>query len=369
MPRLWRHAQLTRVRPRLALLVFFFGPAASASPRLFAEGPGSTVEPHAQSWHPEHEEDGDYGESWFFMVQAADGGLLVATLYVTNLGLRTFDAGYDVSWYGAGGEVVGHHQELRREDLSAARDELDVRAGKSRLWRDGPAYALRIEDEELTLDLRLTPELPAHQFGDGRVVLEPGRVWSLGVHAPRGHAEGSLRAGGVDASLAGYGYHDHAWSTVKLPSMLSGWRTLRVFAPRYTLVLHDQRLADEYGAGPVRFGILGANGAIAASLRDFTYAPVKTRRDPASRRTYPTELALDASGGGWRVRGTVRETRFLESVDVLGRLSWPVRTAIGALYARPFTLRYLGRYELEVTDPSGNTEKLTGEAPLEANFY
>jgi len=375
------------------------GAAARASEAvIFADGPGSTIDANAEGWHSGYEKEGDYAESWFFMIQPQGGGLLIVTLFITNLGLSTFDGGYDFAFYGSHGERAAGHKEVGREHVEATKSGLDVRIDQAHAWRDERGIHVAIDEPTLTLAVHLAPELPAQQFGDGRIVVEGGKLWSHGMMAPRARTSGTLRSAGVNASLDGAGYYDHSVTTVKLPSLLSGWRTLRIFGERLSLVLHEQQLAKRFGGRAARFGILAlrdddgplaltaasatttATTAMTATrattsapkvvaLRDFTYTPLRMQHDEAAGSDYPTELSLAITAEGYRVRGTIRQTRFLEALDVLGQLSWPVRTAIRAFYAKPFSLRYLGRYELDVTTPAGATTHVTGEAPLEANFY
>ncbi len=353
----------------LALLTREMPARAAAAPLVAGDARESTVDERAQRWHRELEHEGDYNESWFLMVQTDSGGLLVVTLFVSNLGLRTFDGGYDFSYYALDGTTVSGHQEVRREAIAEEEPGRLLRIGPARVGARDGGWRVEIGEPALGLDVALAPELPAYEPGSGRVAVDGGKAWTQGMQVPRARVSGSLRSDSRRIALAGRGYLDHSWSTVKLPSLLASFRTLRVLGSDVTLVLFDQRLAARYGGRPARFGLLAVGGTIVGPLRDVRYATVETRRDEASGHDVPVALELEASAGDWRVRGTVRESRFLESVDVLGRLSWPVRTVIGALYSRPYTLRYFGRYELDLTSPAGVTAHASGEAPLEANFY
>lgn len=354
----------------VALLAVTLGAALGpAAPSIFADGPGSTVDDQAQAWHRELERDGDYAETWLVVAQPGAGGLLIATFFVTNLGLRTFDGGYDLTWYGADGRPVSGHREVHRAEIAGAARGLDLRLGAARLVGDERGVSVELADPDMSLSLRLAPRLPPVQHGDGRIALDDGKVLHHGFQVPRAAVSGTLRAGAATVTLDGEGFADHLWATVKLPSLLERFQTLRVLDPRFTLVLYEQVLARRYGGATVRFGLLGKDGTVLAPLRDFTYTVARTRREPVSGLELPTEIVVDAAGGGWRVRGSVVESRFLEAADMLGRLSWPVRSAIAIFYARPFSLRYLGHYRLEVTDPDGSTTTIEGDAPLECNHY
>lgn len=352
-----------------AALVLLLAPPSRGATRVLADGPGSTVDERAQAWHREHERDSDYSESWFLLVQPRGGGLLIVTVFVSNLGLRTFDGGYDLAWYGPAGETASAHEEVHRDAITGAERGLDLRVGGAHLKGGDGVVSLIVDDPAAGLALELRPRLPPVQLGDGRIALDDGRVFHHGFQVPRASVAGTLHAGGAKVVLDGEGFADHLWTTVKLPSMLTRFQTLRVLDPRLTLVVYDQELARRYGGGHARFGLVGRDGAVLAGVRDLTYTITSTRRDPGSGLDVPASIALEARGGGLTVRGTLEESRFLEAVDVLGRLSWPVRTAIKVFYARPWSLRYLARYRLDVTGPDGVTTHLEGVAPLECNYY
>ena len=65
----------------------------------------------------------------------------------------------------------------------------------------------------------------------------------------------------------------------------------------------------------------------------------------------------------------MHESRLLDTIDILARISWPVRVAIRALYSSPYQMRLLGHYELDVTSPSGVKEHIAGEGPIEVHYY
>jgi hypothetical protein len=352
-----------------AALALLAASAVPPSTRIFDGPPHDTLDPRAQAWHRELEREGDYGEDWFLPMQTDDGGAMVVQVFVTNLGLRTFDGGYDVGYYPPAGAPLAVHREVTRAKVSASETGLDVRVGGAHLWRAGAGVKLVIDDPELSLELELTPELPAYQAGNGRIEVAAGKWWDQGIEQPRARTAGSLRQGERRAGLAGLGYLDHAWSTIKIPTLMTGWRTLRLHGPRHTVVLHDQALAPRWGGVPARFGLISRDGAIIADLRGFDYQVLSKTRDAASGQDYPTSATVDASAGGWRLHGKLTTVRLLDSIDVLGRVSWPVRLAIKAFYSSPFTLRALARCELELVGPGGEREPVAGVGFVEFNYY
>ena len=114
---------------------------------------------------------------------------------------------------------------------------------------------------------------------------------------------------------------------------------------------------------------MGSHDALIGPANNFSYTPVRWRKDHNSGFDIPTELSLELTTAGYTVKGTIREHRFLDSIDALASISWPVRMMIQAFYAKPYFIRYLVRYELDITNKRGVTEHISGIAPAEAVYY
>src|SRR5688572_21231084 len=94
-----------RLLGALALLCLPAAAHAAAEP-VYAFEPGAAArltEGAELGWHKQFEDDGDYGETWFFMVHTDEGGVLFASVSITNLGMRTFDGVYELRYYAADG--------------------------------------------------------------------------------------------------------------------------------------------------------------------------------------------------------------------------------------------------------------------------
>ncbi|MBW1877867.1 MAG: hypothetical protein JRJ84_05860 [Deltaproteobacteria bacterium] len=322
-----------------------------------------------QAWHTQYEDDGNYGESWFFMTHTSEGGALYALLSITNLGLRTYDGSIDIQYYPPEGEAHRYHREVRRAELAGSEEQMDITVGGGHAWGGGRAYHLEVDEPGVQLRLDLTNRMDPYRFGNGKLVFFEDRSaeWAMGINVPSGEARGSLTMNGQTWDLAGSGYHDHTWTTIKLPSAMDRWRVVRILGEQFDLVLHNQHFTKKFGGGDNNFGLLAIDGRRVATSRNFVLSPTATRK--VAKVDMPTafEVALDA--GGWKVEGTLTEERFHDSIDVLAQVSFPVRVAIKAFYSNPRMQRYAARYELDVTDPEGVTEHLSGECLVEANTF
>ena len=338
----------------------------------FPPGPNSTIDAGAQGWHTEFEENGDYGENWFLVVRTDGDAFLVVLLSVTNLGLRTFDAALDVHYYRPREAPLTLHREFRRKDIrSLAPEDLDLQVGTCRLRGNGRATRLTIDEPGFSLKLIAVNTLAPYQFGSGRVLFFADRSaqWNLGMMAPRADVDGTLEAEGRSHAIRGVGYFDHSWSTVKVPTILQRWTAVRIYDPKYTVILQQQELTERFGGEVIRFGLVGTEKEVIGPTRDFRFEFVETRKEEVSGRDFPTEIGVRIRTGGYTLGGTIKEQSYLESIDVLSQVSWPVRTAIKALYTNPYMLRAVGRYELDVVDREGGIESISGLALYETDYY
>jgi hypothetical protein len=322
----------------------------------------------SRRWHREFEKNGDYGESWFFLVHTKQGGVLFATISITNLGLRTFDGSCDARFYSPEGKSFKFHRDYRRKDISTSGYGFDLTIGGNHLKASENTCHLTIDESPFRLDLNLKRSLPAFQFGNGLVTLYENRSaeWGIGFDLPRASAVGTLTAGKEIFDLAGDGYHDHTWSTIRLPALMSKWYTLRLYQERFSIILHQIHLTPKFGGGLLCAGIIG-DGDRLIPIRNFHYSPSKWRKENISGLDIPTELQLNIKTEHYSITGSIKEKRFLDSVDVLGQIAWPLRQLIRSLYAKPFLIRYLAGYDIDVIQKDGTRHRLRGSCIVGLN--
>jgi hypothetical protein len=286
---------------------------------------------------------------------------LFANISITNLGLRIFDSSFDVRFYTRDGNVFKHFRNYRRQDISATGDGLDLTIGNSHLKGGENAYYLSIDEPLFQMDLTLTKTLPGFQFGNGRIDFYKDRSaeWNLSLDVPLADTSGTLTAEGKMFNLAGNGYHDHTWANIKLPTFMEKWYSLRFFQGRYSIVLLQIYLTKKFGGGVLCAGLIG-DGENLIPTRSFLYKPLKWRKESTSGLAIPTELQLCIKTDDYSVTGIIKESRFLDSIDVLGKLTWPVRTLIKSFYTKPYLIRYLTDCDINLVDKNGLRHQLSG---------
>lgn len=242
--------------------------------------------------------------------------------------------------------------------------------GPNRLRGNENTYHLSINEARFRLDLTLKGSLPAFQFGNGRVTFyeDQSAEWDIGFDIPRAVASGTLTAGEKKFSLAGNGYHDHTWSTIKLPAFIKNWHTLRFYQERFAIILHQVHLTQQFGGGLLCIGIIGDDHKL-IPIRSFLYKPLKWREEKTSGLTIPTELQLCIKKNNYVITGTIKEVRFLDSSDVLGQLAWPLQTLIKPFYTNPYFIRFLAKCDINVIDKNGSQHTLSGNGVIGWNSY
>lgn len=150
---------------------------------------------------------------------------------------------------------------------------------------------------------------------------------------------------------------------------MDAWYSVRLFhADGTTLLLHDLLLSEGFGGGHLSYGLLGREGEICALPRD-SHIVLTAWRETSGGQRIPTDLRVAFQQDGYQVSGTLHEARFLETIDVFGRLSWPVRTLIETFYTQVWIHRLLASYELNITDPRGHVRHIGGLAFVEIDTY
>jgi len=353
-------------------MILSIGNAVAAEPFTSFEGKGTIKIPETfQAWHSQFEKNKDYGESWFFMVQTDEGGVLFALATITNLGLRTFDGIVDAQFYTPDGQAHALHSEYKRKDIDSSTEKMDVKIGKTHTWGSGKNYHFVSNEKQMQIKLDVKNAMASYMFGDGKVHFFEDRSseWSMGVNSTRGSASGKVTINGKTYSLKGNAYHDHGWATIKMPEAFSKWFSLRIYDKDYTIVLHKQTLTKKFGGKKHTFGYFGTDKKLIGSMRRFAFKETAVKKDSKSKYKVPRKFKVSFKSGGYTIKGTVEESKFLESIDVLGQVSWPVRIIIKAFYSKPFMHRYLAQYELDVTDKEGKIEHISGLGVVEANFF
>lgn len=196
------------------------------------------------------------------------------------------------------GQLV-HAQKSAREGFGLA----GAKEGTMHTWiddwffrRDGDVYMAKIEAEQLSMSLTLSPTQPPLVQGDrgfsrkGRDAASASYYYSV----PQLAVSGNITIEGKTAKVAGTAWLDHEWSSTYLEAGASGWDWTGINL--------------EHGAALMAFRIRNSSGDkhwAGGTLRDSTgrvrsftpdeidFTPLTTWRSPRTGTAYPVQ---------WRVR-------------------------------------------------------------------
>lgn len=237
-------------------------------------------------------------------------------------------------------------------EFAAAREACDVRIGANwvRWSEEGGAwtYRLHVETHTMAADLAFRGLVPPWRPGAGKSYfgdLEHYFAWLPAI--PYGLVEGTLTYDGQTHPVRGYGYHDHNWGNVALPSVLHHWYWGRAHVGEYTLIFVEQIALKKYGSARIPVFLLAKGSQVLAD--DARYLTMQAQgfvRHPGGR-AYPQEVDFIWARDHEQVRLALQEPRLIEAVSLLWALpAW--QRPLARLFVNPYYFRFHARLRLEI---------------------
>lgn len=291
-----------------------------------------------------------YGESWFFVAYDAQMNSVWGLLSVSNYHpfekmASTIDINYyegEKSWWG--------HGEYKKEDTNFAMDKFDVTIGGNRAYGKYPTFYYKLKEQNVEMDLKFEAKLPSSQAGGGKIYFfNRKQFWADGVIAPYADVSGTILVDGQTKTFKGFGYADHGYSTIKIPTFSKHWHIVRAFDGQNTINIIQMETKERFQPRTIGHLLYGYDGKIYCNSPDYKFVPIKTAIEPKTKFSYPVEYELSYSGPNVQLAGKVSVKKIIETVDVLKVLSAPVRIAVKALYSNAYQFRYIGEVDLKIT--------------------
>ncbi len=315
-------------------------------------------------------DDSSYGESWFFVAYDRSGNSVWALVSISNYHpFKKFAGSVDLSFYDSSGKTYSAHGEYDREHSKAELNRLDVAIGSSRIYGRYPTYFFRLKEGDIEFDLKFEARLPSAMTGGSRLYFDNRkRFWADAVLAPYAAVSGTVTVGGARRSFDGYGYADHGYATIKVPSFSRRWHIMRAFDGHNTINYMSIDTKDRYEPRSVGHILFGRDGKIYCNSPNFTLTPVRYATEPRSGFKYAAEYRLHYRGPHVELDGTVKVDRIVEAVDVFRILSAPVRAVAKTFYSNAWQFRYMGSVDIEVKQ-GGQTFRFRAPCVGEEHFY
>lgn len=315
----------------------------------------------------------DYGESWFFCGITDKGGVLFGLASCSNYGIRKYQTSMDIWYYSPQSGKFHGHGEYGAGDIHAKKGGFRVKIGRNILSGDPPGYQFLIKEGDIELDMSLVSSHSPAMLGGSKLGFHNGkfsapRLWSVATLCSAGRMTGKLKIKGSPVEINGYGYLDHGYSTIKVPDFSRDWYVLTASHEEYGLKLIDIRFREGFKPPSIQLCLITEEGKIIAND---TYLSMKEGEfvlDEHSGIKAPTVWRVSRDYNNVKLNGLMKRGRFLESIDVLGQVSWFIRKMVQTFYSKPWQLRFLMEYDLEL-ERNGIKKGLKGKGIGEVHLY
>jgi hypothetical protein len=327
-----------------------------------AQPPGATLTPLNGADFMQHYMDARmYQEAWTYVVQTRGGDVLYLNFIVTNIGVTSGAAAFSFSLSPAkGGPVVFRKFEKDQDEFKQAPGALRVSVGpwSSSFGLGLKPTTLKGAEDDVALDLTITPWVPGVKLGQGRWKFKD-KTWLHMIQVPRGTTAGTLKVGGQVYDLAGDAYVDHAAQDFLSPEVTSVWNTMRLFAPEHTVLLLQFRARPDFGGGLTRMLVVTDRKGFLAAATDFTHRGSAPRPDEdGCARSTRMDSAMQA--GAVSLKGGFTEARLHERNAVLDKLGWAQRQVARIVTDQVVIYRQLNDYDYTLDPGDGTAIPLKG---------
>ena len=218
-------------------------------------------------------------------------------------------------WSGAAGAALG----------TAANDDIDVRLGPWRLWRDGAGLQALVDAPELSIKLSLQATQPVLLQGDGGYSAKGPRADTQLQPASHYYSEPQLLTRGSaagSADLTGRAWLDHEWSDALLPLHAVGWDWIGInLQDGSALTAFRLRRAD--GSALWAGGSFRVPGQAARIFApdEVMFVPGRSWASAATGARYPVQWQVSTPAGRFEVKALL-DAQELDSRNSTGTLYW-----------------------------------------------
>ncbi len=223
-----------------------------------------------EPWEDGMRTDGGRGsyEWWYFDAHLEDGTSMVITFFTkeslaTWTGLRPY-ATAEIDRPGEPKRTWKVTADPR--EFSATRDHCEVRVKGSSIVDQGDGYAIHFEDDDVSIDVRLRPHVPAWRPATGHFYFGPRdqRLFAWLPAVPQGEVTATITENATSTTLGGIGYHDHNWGDASMMRLMNHWYWGRAQAGPYSVIASWLVAEKKYGDTEIPIFMLAKDGRIIA---------------------------------------------------------------------------------------------------------
>jgi hypothetical protein len=221
-------------------------------------------------WEDGARTDGSAGtyEWWYFDAHLNDGAKLVVVFFTKNFTdiNRPLSPMIRIDLDLTDGTSYNKIAVWKTEEFAASRDQCDVRIADNSFSGDLQTYKITARIDEVTVDVKLTAEIPAWRPRTGYIYFghhdEHEFDWLPAV--PQGKVNATYSVGGKAHTASGVGYHDHNWGNASIDSLINHWYWARGQAGPYTTIASYITAEKKYGYTEIPVFMLAKGGEIIA---------------------------------------------------------------------------------------------------------
>jgi len=319
---------------------------------------------------------GGYGESFYLNAFDTHGNVVTALISMTNY--NPFNRGmgsFDINWV-ENDKIRTVHQEFDRDEIKkdptkgtlfGKHSYIKVSAGNTAIYYQGEDT----NGDSVEIQINMEHIEAGAQSGDSNLYLgkDKDSYWGLKMIAPRGTVVAQLKTDDdISNTLNLNGYLDHGNANAKVPDFSDHWYRLLFFSDNWTIDLHEITTKFNYGPQKPQMLYVAKNNKAIGMFADWDYIDEGFTAHEDSPYDPPTSWQLNLERDGIKISGTVKVSKEVLAIDVLGSVSWAVRMMVKAFYSNAWQHYFLVDVDLTI-EHEGVTEQVKGMGMATAEYY
>lgn len=317
-----------------------------------------------------------YGESFYLNAFDTHGNVVTALISMTNY--HPFNKGmgsFDINWV-ENGKTRTIHQEFDRDEIKKdpTKGTLFGKSSYISVSADSTEIYYLGEDtngDAVEIQIKMEHVEAGAQSGDSNLYLgkDKDSYWGLKMIAPRGKVVARLKTdANISNTLNLTGYLDHGNASAKVPDFSDHWYRLLFFSKNWTIDLHEITTKFNYGPQKPQMLYVAKNNKAIGMFADWDYSGEGFTDHEDSPYDPPTSWQLNFERDGLKISGSVKVSKEVLAIDVLGSVSWVVRMMVKAFYSNAWQHYFLVDVELTI-EHDGVIEHVSGMGMATAEYY
>jgi predicted secreted hydrolase len=285
----------------------------------------------------------DYYEWWYFDARMENGYSCVATFHWLNAFIRPHIPTVQLFIYTPEGKKHIGMAALKVDECFSSPSKCDVKMGENFARQENNIYQIRLHARNLGVELTYHRCIPGwKQNGTGYLYDNGTQKQGWIISAPRSDVEGKLFINGETINVRGQGYHDKNWGNSNIYDCFSGWYWGRLYDSQFTLIYYWLFPADNTEHIISRLLLAKDNKPILIS-NDYEFSVSQSEACNLFGKPLPRKIVINNEP-----RSEIKFHCELNTTEIVERDRLPKISEWDQYH-----WRFLGQYNIEVTDKAG----------------